>query len=313
MPAETNHGYAHREVVGAAAAGRTVLAWLATTYVHSDAATWRERIEGGEVEVDGRPALPDQALRAGQVLVWNRPPWSEPEVPLHYDLLHVDDQVLAVAKPSGLPTMAAGGFLQNTLHALVDRDHPGANPVHRLGRGTSGVVIFARSPEAASKLARGFRERRVRKVYLALATGDPAWESKSIEVPIGPVAHARLGTVHAATQAGKRARTQARVLERRGDACLLEVGIETGRPHQIRIHLAAAEHPLLGDPLYQPGGHPRQHVLPGDLGYHLHAWRVEFEHPAGGRMEIKAPPPPPLKPKSRSGGPASVAREVTSG
>lgn len=292
-----NEGYAHREIVGAAADGRSVLDWLSARYTHSDAETWLGRIAAGEVELDGRRALPDERLRAGQELVWNRPPWVEPDAPLHFDVLHEDEQVLAVAKPSGLPTMAGGGFLRNTLQAIVERAHPGANPIHRLGRGTSGVVVFARTPEAAAVLSRELRERRVRRTYLALASGDPPWDERTIEVPIGPVEHPLLGTIHAATSGpqGKHARSHAKVIQRRGDSCVLEVEIETGRPHQIRIHLAAVGHPLLGDPLYETGGLPKPTALPGDLGYVLHAWRVEFEHPACGRIEIEAPPPSPLR------------------
>jgi len=288
-----NEGYAHHEIVGAAADGRSVLDWLSATYAHSDAETWLARIAAGEVELDGRRALPDETLYAGQVLVWHRPPWSEPEVPLHFEVLHEDAQVLAVAKPSGLPTMAGGGFLRNTLQAIVERAYPGANPIHRLGRGTSGVVVFAMTSEAAAMMSRELRERRMRKVYLALASGDPPWDERTIEVPIGPVPHPLLGTIHAATSGlgGKRARSHVKVIQRRGESCVLEVEIETGRPHQIRIHLAAVGHPLQGDPLYEAGGLPKPTALPGDLGYVLHAWRVEFEHPTGGRIEIEAPPP----------------------
>jgi len=294
---DPNDGYAHREIVGSSAAGKAVLGWLEATYRHSSAETWRERIEGGEVDLDGRRARADEILEAGQILVWNRPPWVEPEVPLRFDVIHEDDQVLVVAKPSGLPTMPGGGFLQNTLQAIVRQAFPGASPIHRLGRGTSGIVIFAKTTGAAAFLSRELRERRIRKVYLALASGDPAWDERTIEVPIGPVEHPRLGSIHAASPDGKHARSHARVMERRGDACVLEVEIETGRPHQIRIHLAAVGHPLVGDPLYEPGGLPRADALPGDLGYVLHAWRVEFEHPAGGRRAIVAPPPDALLPR----------------
>lgn len=292
-----NEGYRHEETLGPEAAGRTVLDWLASEYRHSSRETWSERIRAGEVELDDRIASADEVLRRGQVLVWNRPPWTEPAAPLHFDVLHEDRDVLVVSKPSGLPTMAGGGFLQHTLQAIVERAFPGTRPIHRLGRGTSGVVIFARSSAAASFLSAELRERRIRRVYLALASGDPAWDERTIDVPIGPVEHPRLGSIHAASPGGKPALSRARVVERRGATTLIEVEIETGRPHQIRIHLAAVGHPLAGDPLYEAGGLPSPSALPGDLGYLLHARRVEFTHLSGHRLAVESEPPEPLRPR----------------
>ena len=105
-----------------------------------------------------------------------------------------------------------------------------------------------------------------------------------------------LGSLHAADPRGKRALSEVAVLERRADSFLCDVRISTGRPHQIRIHLAAAGHPLLGDPLYGAGGLPRPDTcaLPGDPGYHLHAAELSFRHPRTGRASIIESEPPPL-------------------
>jgi len=297
-----NEGYSYREIVDSRAEGETVLDWLAARHAHSSRATWRARIEGGEVLVDESAAAFDHRLRRGEALVWNRPPWHEPDVPLRFDVLHADAHVLAVAKPSGLPTQPAGGFLAHTLQAIVQRQFPGSTPLHRLGRGTSGIVLFARTDAARRSLAAAFREGRVEKIYRTLVTGAPAWDERAIDTPIGPVAHAMLGTVHAASSAGRPARSHARVVERRDGQTLLDVSIETGRPHQIRIHMAAVGHPLAGDPLYLPGGVPAPDALPGDEGYLLHAMRVAFEHPAGGTCRVQAPLPPPLVVAAGPGG-----------
>ncbi len=292
-----NEGYTYGEWIGAAAAGRGVLDWLSERYPHASAAVWETRIDGGEVLLDGAPALPRQILRAGQRLEWKRPPWLEPEVPLHFELLHEDAHVIAVAKPSGLPTQPAGGFHAHTLQALVQARFPGADPLHRLGRGTSGIVLFARSPEARSQLSRALREGGMLKVYRTLAGGQPPWDERRIEVPIGPVPHPMLGTLHAASPEGRPARSHAFVIERRAEETLLDVRIETGRPHQIRIHLAAVGHPLVGDPLYRVGGVPAPDALPGDEGYLLHAMTLGFPHPATGWFELHAPPPAALRPR----------------
>ena len=169
--------------------------------------------------------------------------------------------------------------------------------MHRLGRGTSGLLLFARTPEARRAVSEAWRAGRVSKVYRALVAGVPRRELFSIETPIGLVPHPRLGRVHAASKDGKPALTHVRVLAERQGSALVEATIVTGRPHQIRIHLAAAGHPLVGDPLYAVGGRPaRNPGLPGDPGYRLHAHRLGLPHPATGRrLDLECPPPPELR------------------
>lgn len=294
----SNRGFAYTEVVGREGEGLALLAYLTAFYDHTAESRWRERILEGFVLVDGVPADPSAVLRSGQAVTWMRPPWQEPHVPLLYAVIHEDDQLLAVAKPAGLPTMAGGGYLEHTLLALVRIRYPGASPLHRLGRGTSGVVLFARTGEAASSLSREWRNRRVIKTYRALVEGSPGRDEFSVDAPIGPVPHPLLGSVHAASPEGKGARSDVRVLERRDRDSLVEVVIETGRPHQIRIHMAVCGHPLAGDPLYAAGGRllGEGKALPGDAGYRLHALRLEFSHPAtGAPMKIECPPPRALR------------------
>jgi len=292
-----NAGFEYREEVGPQAAGRTALAWLSQRYRHSTEAAWRERIASGEVSVDGDVALAMDVLRPGQALVWSRPPWEEPAVPLGFAILHRDDHLLAIAKPRGLPSVPNGGFLEHTLLFRVRRLYPEAVPVHRLGRGTSGLVLFARTDAARRAVAAEWREGRVEKEYRALVSGRPALEAFTIDTPIGLVPHPRLGQVHAASSSGKAAVSRVRVLARRGGNTLVTVNIPTGRPHQIRIHLAAAGHPLVGDPLYVEGGLPGPDPgLPGEGGYRLHAYRLALAHPATGRrLELECPPPPELR------------------
>ncbi|WP_261664820.1 RluA family pseudouridine synthase [Deinococcus sp. Marseille-Q6407] len=291
-----NSGYSYRERVRPQAAGLSVLDYYAHFYPHSDRATWAARLAAGEIELNGQPAGGDERLRQGDRLTWHRPPWQEEAVPLHYDLLYADAALLAVGKPSGLPTLPAGGFLDHTLLALLRRDFPAATPLHRLGRGTSGLVLCSLTREAGAKLTADWREGRVHKRYRALAAGRAARGSYDITAPIGLVEHPRLGQIYAAAPDGKPSRSRARVLERRESSTLLEVDIETGRPHQIRIHLASVGLPLLGDPLYLPGGQAQPDALPGDLGYRLHAEQLTFQHPVSGApLCLRAPVPPELR------------------
>lgn len=292
-----NDGYVYRERIAREADGEPLLAYLSRRYRHSDEGTWRARLAGGELSVDGAPTRDDVRLRVGQRLEWHRPPWREPDVPLAWAILHRDDHLLAVAKPRGLPTMPNGGYLEHTLLRLVQRAFPRAAPLHRLGRGTSGLVLFALTPPARATVSAAWRENRVGKVYRALVRGVPEREAFTVEAPIGPVPHPRLGSVHAALASGRPAVSHVRRLEARGDASLLEVSIETGRPHQIRIHLAWAGHPLVGDPLYGEGGIPLPEPgLPGDAGYRLHAHRLSLDHPATGEpLTLECAPPPELR------------------
>lgn len=287
-----NRGWSYREQVGPRAAGQTVLEYLVSTRAHSTAAEWAARLDRGEVEIEGARAEAAAVLRPGQVVVWHRPPWDEPDVPLRFEVVHEDEAIVAVDKPSGLPTMPAGGFLQHTLMTLLRERYPEANPLHRLGRCTSGLVLFSRSPAAAAALTRGWRDQ-VKKTYRALASGTTHTDMFVIDAPIGPVAHPLLGQVEAASETGKPSRSVAMVLERGTGRTLFSVEITTGRPHQIRIHLAYAGHPLIGDPLYCEGGMIKhQPGLPGDGGYLLHAERLAFTHPLTGTpMTLHSRPP----------------------
>lgn len=294
----TNSGFAYAEQVGAGALGRSVLEYLAERYRHSTADEWMRRLDAGEVQVDGVVAAPSDRLRAGQRLVWHRPPWREPAAPLDFAVLYTDSDVLVVAKPRGLPTMPAGGFFTHTLQWQVQRRYPDAVPAHRLGRGTSGIVVLARSLAARRSLPRAWRAGAVRRVYRGLVRGRPSPAVFDVDTPIGLVPHALLGTVHAASADGKAARTRVRTLAAGEAESLVEVQIETGRPDQIRIHLAVAGYPLVGDPFYGAGGMPLPdgRALPGDGGYRLHATRLEFPHPRTGvRVVVECQPPPGLR------------------
>ena len=250
-----------------------------------------------ELELNGTTLREDVVLEAGGTLVWQRPPWDEPEVPRHYDVLYEDASLVAVIKPRGLPTMAAGGFLEGTLLTLVRERYPEARPLHRLGRHTSGIVLFARTHAAAARVSRAWRDHAVENATGRSGPGSRVGD-RAIEAPIGPVAHPVLGTVHAASSTtGKRARSVAHVVGYRSGITLFDVDITTGRPHQVRIHLACAGHPLVEDPLDAAGGAPGagNPGLPGDGGYLPHAARLRFAHPLSkDPVELAAPPPEDL-------------------
>jgi 23S rRNA pseudouridine1911/1915/1917 synthase len=289
-----NHGFAYRDEIGGEYAGASALDYLTSRYEHSTREEWAGRFVDGQILVDGATATADTALRAGHALVWHRPPWIEPYAPLAFAVLYEDDHLVAVLKPPGLPTLPGGGFLEHTLLYRLRRRVPHAGLLHRLGRWTSGIVLAAKSSTAHAAVSAAFRERRVGKRYRALAAGRPCAATFAIETPIGTVPHPILGAIHAASADGRRSRSRVAVVEQRDGAFLADVWIETGRPHQIRIHLAAAGHPLVGDPIYAAGGRPAPdcRALPGDPGYLLHATEMRLAHPiTGAPLVIEAPPP----------------------
>jgi 23S rRNA pseudouridine1911/1915/1917 synthase len=295
-----NEGYTYRERLGPSADSTTLVAYLGNRYRHSSHDEWTTRIEAGDVLIDAKPAAHDTVLRRGQELVWRRPPWDEPDAPLIFGVLYEDEDLLAVAKPAGLPTLPGANFLHHTLLHQVRGYAPEAAALHRLGRWTSGLVLFARNRVAGAELARQLRAREMRKRYRALAGGDPSWDTLTVDRSIGPVPHAWLRGVHAANDSGRPSESRIEVLERRGTAFLCDVVIATGRPHQIRIHLAAAGHPLVGDPLYVAGGLPAAdtRAVPGDPGYLLHAAEVTLRHPRDNReLVLVCAPPAELTPK----------------
>ena len=290
-----NQGYTYRHVIQGPLPGESVNEYLARRFPHSSSAAWRQAIESGEISIDHRQPTAEEIVQPGKVLTWTRGGWAEAAVPLNFEVIHCDEQLLVVNKPSGLPTLPGGGFLEHTLLHQVRQRFPIARPLHRLGRGTSGLVLFAMSSQSAGLLSRGWPE--VAKVYWGVAEGIAPATSYEISTPIGPLAHPRLGTIHAASETGKPARSLARVLARNHqlNQTLFAIQLDTGRPHQIRIHLAAIGYPLVGDPIYVAGGVPRQVFpgLPGDGGYRLHAYSLGLAHPLTSRWQEWTAPTPP--------------------
>ena len=290
-----NRGYAYTTIISSKYHGQTLLSHLASLYPHSTPQAWQQNLNNGEVTLNGVIATGSESLTSGQTLVWNRPPWIEPDAPRHFEVLFDDPWLLAVDKPSGLPTLPGAGFLENTLLRLVQKHTPSANPVHRLGRGTSGIVLFAKTPQAAANLTANWNTPKIQKIYRALAQNVAERDVYEILTPIGLVPHPRLGSVWAASPSGKPSKSLAKVIARGTSVTTFEVILYSGRPHQIRIHLAAIGHPLVGDLLYGATGQPLENLpgLPGDGGYFLHAQFLNFQHPiTGEEIHLEAALPP---------------------
>ncbi|MEM6451523.1 MAG: RluA family pseudouridine synthase [Cyanobacteria bacterium P01_D01_bin.105] len=296
-----NQGWTYRDRITPSSAGQSVLGYYTHCYPHSSAEQWQARIEQGQILLDNQPTQPQALLRVNQTLSYRRLPWAEPEVPLTFEVLYEDEAFWAIAKPAGLPVLPGGKFLQHTLLHQLRVRYPTENPVplHRLGRGTSGVMLVAKSQQARRGLSEQFRARALTKTYRTLIPLAPQLPHHfTCTNAIGKIPYPHLGTLYACvapeSPTAKPARSECEVLQHHANATLLQVNITTGRPHQIRIHLAAQGYPLLGDPLYQRGGlpHPAATATPSDCGYHLHAHRIRLMHPHNGKtLCIEAPLP----------------------
>jgi 23S rRNA pseudouridine1911/1915/1917 synthase len=215
---------------------------------------------------------------------------SEPELPIVWR----DEHVLVLDKPPGLVVHPARGHREGTLSQLLagmaaGGDAERAGIVHRLDRDTSGLMVVARSERAHAALQAALRERLVAREYLALVEGVPPARSGTIEAPIGR--HPRIRTRMAVDGvAARAARTHFELRERLGDYALLACTLDTGRTHQIRVHLQAIGHPVCGDPEYGTKG------LLGLSRQFLHATRLAFPHPLSGEpVECVSPLPQDLQ------------------
>jgi 23S rRNA pseudouridine1911/1915/1917 synthase len=251
----------------------------------------------GAITVNGRAARASRALAAGD-RVNIRVPDQVPAIPsaedIELDVVFEDDDIMVVNKPAGMVVHPGAGQLQGTLvnallgrHAdwptIGDPQRPGI--VHRLDKGTSGLLVVARHHAAHRRLSADLAERRIKRVYLAVARGALTAPGR-VDAPIGrdPRNRQRMAVV----EGGRVSTTDFRPLETFDAATYLEVTLGTGRTHQIRVHLAAIGHSLLGDPTYGPAGGDPRIGRPA-----LHAHRLRLRHPRTGEaLELEAAPPP---------------------
>lgn len=269
-----------------------------------------ELVAAGKVLVDGRPAKGSLKVTAGQRVAVDPDELAAavPEVidpvgdsSVRFEVVHEDQDVIVVDKPAGLVVHPGAGNLEGTLvqgllHRFPELAEVGeaARPglVHRLDKGTSGLMAVARTARAYESLVEQLRRRSMGRQYLALVWGSVESDRGVVDAPIGRSERSPLRQTVSAS--GRDARTRYEVLGRAGDPAvsLVECFLETGRMHQIRVHLAAIGHPVVGDSSYRGG---RQGFGEGLGRPFLHAWKLRFDHPDGsGQREFASVLPPDL-------------------
>jgi len=250
-------------------------------------------IEEGRVRVDGSTAMPRSKVKSGEAVAVALAPRQEESAfkaeEIALEVVHEDDHVLVIDKPAGLVVHPGSGNWSGTMlnallhHAPQLSKLARAGIVHRLDKDTSGLLVVAKTEPAQASLVRQLQARTMKRTYLALARGVVK-SAGTIDAPVGRDPRSR--TRMAVVKSGKPAVTHYRVRKSFPHHTLLECELESGRTHQIRVHLASIGHPVEGDPVYAgraPGLLPRQA---------LHAWKLAFAHPATGkpaRFESKPP------------------------
>jgi 23S rRNA pseudouridine1911/1915/1917 synthase len=302
----------HRLVADAEAGGLRVDVWLARRLPSLSRARLQTLVAGQHVRIDGRSCRASTRLRPGQevVVVVPEPAPAAPapeDIPLR--VVHDDPHLLVIDKPAGLVVHPGAGNPSGTLVNALLRHvadlsgiggvlRPGI--VHRLDRGTSGLLVVAKDDETHRRLVRQFASRAVEKEYLALVHGVPSAPSGEISAPIGrdPVPRKRMSV---RAPHGREARTAWTREETFDGASLLRVRLHTGRTHQIRVHLASIGHPVVGDAVYGGTRAPSSRRAAAREALRalgrpaLHAARLAFIHPATGeRVAFAAPLPPDL-------------------
>jgi 23S rRNA pseudouridine1911/1915/1917 synthase len=300
---------AHRILVPTEHAGKRLDRFLQLRFPWRSRA-WIQRLLGEHTrDSGGSPLKPSRLVRAGEEIVLYfeaRPPEPVPDVPI--PVLHEDHALFVVDKPAGFPVHARGKQRGRALIHLLRQRYPelGLDLAHRLDRETSGVLLLTKSQEANARVKEQLRLGQVRKEYLAIVRGEILAESFEIDLPLRPAQGSAIRMKMEAHPDGSPALTQVRVIGRYPGYTLLVARPRTGRQHQIRVHLAAAGHPVVGDKIY---GVPEEVFLRFDArGWSeellpilelprqaLHAARVEIAHPLSGAVvRVESPLPPDL-------------------
>lgn len=270
----------------------SVTAYLAARFTYLSERVWSDLVQEGRISCNGRCCEVTTIVHPGDSVSCQLPDFKAPVVNFDYSIVYEDEWLLAINKPPGLRVHSSGKFINANLmyhlRHLHQPPYPETNLINRLDADTSGLVLLARDKVVLSQLMRQFAEGQVVKEYLAVVTGRPSPAQGTINLPIGQVQDARVPRFGVDSSQGKEAVTHYRTLRHLTEHfTLLELKPETGRTHQLRVHMAAIGHPIAGDALYTMNDNDyldwrlnpnKQTPLQGQA---LHSHRLQFVHPVG--------------------------------
>ncbi|MFM8402299.1 MAG: RluA family pseudouridine synthase, partial [Pirellula sp.] len=298
-------------------AGMQLIDALQEIYPPYTQVQWLDAIRSGEITAPAATKSqwktvkvePDLVVNEGQRFLHAIPSYTEPPINPDILLVHEDEAIVVVDKSAPLPLHPSGRFQKNSLEWILHQAYfpEKLRPAHRIDAMTTGLVVFTRKYAYASKVQSQFAEGKVRKTYLAWVNGIPNWQQTRCEFAISHETLPNGGRT--LDPAGQSAVTEFKLLRTQADRSLIEASPLTGRTHQIRLHLAALGHPIIGDPLYLPGGIsrpggisqtttprpapdvlenetslPSEHSEPASTAMLLHAWKLAFVHPLSGSL-----------------------------
>lgn len=271
-------------------AGKPMIDFLCNWQPRIQREQWEQWLNAGEILLeDGQPAVADLRVNEGQRFIQNMQGTVEPEVATNIELLHEDESLIVVNKPAPMPCHPSGRFNRNTLVSILSQAYPKQEKlraVHRLDSLTTGVTVLCRKYRPAKLVQQQFASQSVQKTYMARVAGHPEWNERVCELPITANPVGPQGEREIDESSGQEARTVFLLLRKFDDgSSLIEACPETGRTHQIRLHLHQLGHSILGDPLYGNAESPNGTMM-------LHSSKLQLIHPDSDKpVCFQAPPP----------------------
>jgi RluA family pseudouridine synthase len=269
--------------------GLSIEEYFSSRFTYQSKQDWITKIENGDISVNGVTVQTGYILKEGDRIITRAGVRQEPPANRKLEVIYQDSHIRVFNKPAPIPVHPSGRYFQNSMTEVLKQWYPEEipRPVQRLDATTTGIIVFARTREAAATLMKEFKSRRIKKEYLALVEGEPKMEKFSIDAPIGILKGSHRG-VGDEVKNPKSAKTKVQCLATKNGQSLLKVSPLSGRTNQIRVHLSSYGLPIYNDMVYGKGSGK-------NYQYGLHAWSLEFQY-LDRTMEFKVEPPAHFEP-----------------
>mgnify|MGYP005635414805 FL=1 len=269
--------------------GLSIEEYFSSRFTYQSKQDWITQIENGDISVNGVTAQIGYILKEGDRIITRAGVRQEPPANRNLEVIYQDSHIRVFNKPAPIPVHPSGRYFQNSMTEVLKQWYPEEipRPAQRLDATTTGVIVFARTREAAGTLMKEFKNHRIKKEYLALVEGEPKTEKFCIDAPIGILKGSHRG-VGDEIKNPKSAKTEVQCLATKNGQSLLKVSPLSGRTNQIRVHLSSYGLPIYNDMVYGKGSE-------GNYQYGLHAWSIEFQY-FERTMEFKVAPPAHFEP-----------------